>query len=420
MPVSTRRSAARATMNQYTNLFSTSEAAFAKPAQGFDEASHADLTAFFDLSSFTTAEHAPLVIPEQGTGAAQPASFTNAFGGLEAPGSAGALRPVDDSLLDSPLDLELSPASFTSASSISGSPFDFGSAVDYTSPLLSSYGSPLVDSIGAQALADMPSLFAPAPSSLGFEISTAPQWNPQDVVMSAAAAAAQVPAAQVFAPVSSPMEDVKPVLPRLDSTGSLLFDFDLPAVPAITPAPAAIEVAPVAAPEPTPAPAPTSAGKRKTVAQLKKEAALLVEDKAFKPDNFKGFRNTKKPMISYDAPTLPKNYLTESATSRKRAAAAEAKASTPAPANKRARSSSAVPQVELPQTQAEPIAADDLDEEQLSAIELKRRMNTLAARRSRMRKAEFLKSLQDEIDRLKMLNEDLQRENARLKEKCGE
>ena len=44
---------------------------------------------------------------------------------------------------------------------------------------------------------------------------------------------------------------------------------------------------------------------------------------------------------------------------------------------------------------------DDLPDELLSAIELKRRMNTVAARRSRMRKAAHIQGLQDEIDALK-------------------
>ncbi|BGP19122.1 hypothetical protein JCM10213_005637 [Rhodosporidiobolus nylandii] len=401
MAVSTRSRKNQPVMNPQFDMYSAQPAS-SKP---FDEAaSAAELAAFLDLSSFTAAEPAPIAVPDFGV----QSSFLDAFSA--APASTGALRPVDDSLLDSPLDLELSPASFgSSASSFAGSPFDFGSSTDYTSPLMSSYGSPLVGDVGCVSMAgDLPSLFAPAPSAFSMlpTLQTTPQWSPQDVVISQ----------QQQQPVSTPMdEDVKPLVsPALASVqpgASLLFDFPAPA-------PASIEVSP--APVAAPAPAPSPPAKRKTVAQLKKEAALLVEEKAFKKDQFKGFRNTKKPMIDYDAPTLPKNYLTESATSRKRGGSAKAQGSSSA---KRARTASVTPApaaVELPPTAAEPIDADQLNEEQLSAIELKRRSNTLAARRSRMRKAEHLKSLEDQIAALKAINEHLVMENQRLKEKCGE
>ncbi|GAA5825826.1 hypothetical protein JCM11251_000016 [Rhodosporidiobolus azoricus] len=418
MPVTTRRSA-RSTMNPQSYQFFAPQAS---SKSAFDEAA-ADLTAFLDLSSFNApaGENAPLAVGHDFS------SFTHDFK-APAPASTTALRPVDDSLLDSPLGLELSPAS-SYLSSTNGSPFDFaGSVADFTSPLLSSYGSPLVDTLGGCSVSDnLPSLFAP--TSFAMDATATPLWAPQDIVTTPAA-------------VSMPMamEDVKPVispvLTRLDTSSSLLFDIPTSAGPASAAVPPpfsmdqlpSIPVTPVVEDTPS-APAST---KRKTVAQLKKEAAALVEEKAFKKDSFRGFRNTKKPMIDYDAPTLPKNYLTESATSRKRGAS-----STPAPSgpsssgsgsssNKRARTASssagtpAPAPVDLPATAPEPLAAEDLDEDQLSAIELKRRQNTLAARRSRMRKMEHLKGLNDEIERLRMLNEELQRENQRLRDKCGE
>ncbi|GAA5864276.1 hypothetical protein JCM8547_001315 [Rhodosporidiobolus lusitaniae] len=426
MPVSTRRSTK--IMNPAFDFLNVSQASSGK--QAFDEAS-ADLTAFLDLSSFGVSAAEPAAPLSISTADADFAAFANAFVAPSAPASAhGALRPVDDALLDSPLGLELTPSSLaSSASSFSGSPYDLaGSVADYTSPLMSSYGSPLVETLGGQSLiGDFPSLFAPVPAataSFDVAMSAAPSWNPVDAL---------VPVATSSPPFASPsMEDVKPVisptLTRLDSAASLLFDFPGTAP---NPAPAApladIEAAArsllvdesVVTAAPSPAPSSQS-GKRKSVAQLRKEAAALVEEKAFVKDNFKGFRNTKKPMISYDAPTLQKNYLTESATSRKRAASTKPASASPS-SSKRARASATpAPVVELPQTAPEPLAAEDLDEEQLSAIELKRRQNTLAARRSRMRKAEFVKSLQDEIERLKQINEELMRENGRLREKCGE
>jgi hypothetical protein len=444
MPVSTRKSSKIMNMNTHFDAFvpASSKSTFGSSSPSLlflyrtlvltlspitaDEASAADLTAFLDLSSFGVSSSAAadsIAVPDF-------SSFTHAFDVPTPPSpkniATGALRPVDDSLLDSPLGLELTPSSLaSSASSFSGSPYDNAYSMDYTSPLMgSAYGSPaLVDSFGGASLVgDLPSLFASVSSAA---MQALPAWNPQDV----AAQFQQLPQQQheptpVMTSRSPSMEDIKPIIsPDLVSTMGL-FDFSMPPPP-LGPAPAAPVEAVMAAalnltlPEAedvlssSSAAASAAAAKRKSVAQLKKEAAALVEEKAFKKDNFKGFRNTKKPMIQYDAPTLPKNYLTESATSRKRKAA---EASSPAPSSsKRGRSASVAPPVELPQTAAEPLDADDLDESQLSAIELKRRQNTLAARRSRMRKAEFVKSLQDEIDRLKQLNEQLQQENARLK-----
>lgn len=311
----------------------------------------------------------------------QPSSaFSNAFSGL---------RPVDDSLLDSPLDLELSPAS-----SFATSPFDFGhpasSGSEFTSPLLDgSFDSPLVESYPITSVAnDMPSLFAPAPSSFTGA-------GGIDLAALASSIGLSLPPLPSFAPAPAPMmEDIKPVIPsslpvELARTESTLFDI----------------------PSAESTPAQTAAQRRKTAAQIKKEAAASLEEKPFKRDKFTGIRNTKKPPVAYDAPTLPKNYLTESATSKKRAGSAKVAASV----SKRARSEASVtpapaPAPELPQAQPEPINEDNLDDDQLAAIELKRRSNTLAARRSRARKAAYIQELKDEIDRLKQLNEALQGE----------
>ncbi|GAA5903576.1 hypothetical protein JCM8208_003629 [Rhodotorula glutinis] len=409
-PAHRTRQATRKIMNQYTDMFNAQPSA----KGAFDEAA-ADLTAFLDFSSYNTDS---IVIPEATT------EFGNAFGGV--PGAPmGALRPVDDSLLDSPLDLELSPAS-SFASSISGSPFDLAmSSADFTSPLLSSFESPLLESfsLSHSAAGEYPSLFAPAPgadflsassSSSSFAMPAEPQWAPQDLQLPALPPVGAAPV-----PTSSPMEDVKPVIlaspPTLARNESALFDAY------------AIAAAVAAEAEAAPAPQPhtvgvetathTASGKRKSVAQLRKEAAQAMPEQSFKKDKFTGVRNTKKPMIDLDAPTLPKNYLTESATSKKRAGSAKYAASI---VNKRQRSlSSATPAPELPQTQPDPIDAENLDEEQLTAIEMKRRSNTLAARKSRMRKAQHIAEMQDEIARLQSLNETLQAELAAARAGCS-
>ncbi|GAA5864339.1 hypothetical protein JCM8547_005790 [Rhodosporidiobolus lusitaniae] len=164
MPVSTRRSTK--IMNPAFDFLNVSQASSGK--QAFDEAS-ANLTAFLDLSSSGVSAAEPAAPLSISTADADFAAFANAFVATSAPASAhGALRPVDDALFDSPLGLELIPSSLaSSASSFSGSPYDLaGSVADYTSPLMSSYGSPLVETLGGQSLiGDFPSLFAPAPAS---------------------------------------------------------------------------------------------------------------------------------------------------------------------------------------------------------------------------------------------------------------
>lgn len=63
---------------------------------------------------------------------------------------------------------------------------------------------------------------------------------------------------------------------------------------------------------------------------------------------------------------------------------------------------------------------DDLPDELLSAIELKRRQNTLAARRSRMRKAGHLAELQATIDERDARIAALEEEVLALRMKLGE
>ncbi|GAA5843357.1 hypothetical protein JCM9279_002077 [Rhodotorula babjevae] len=416
-PAHRTRQATRKIMNEYTHLFNAQPSA----KGAFDEAA-ADLTAFLDFSSYNTAS---IVVPE-----AAP-EFGHSFGGGVPGAPMGALRPVDDSLLDSPLDLELSPAS-SFASSLSGSPFDLAmSSADFTSPLLSSFESPLLESfsLSHSAAGEYPSLFAPAPgadfltssTSSSFAMPAEAQWAPQDMQLPA------LPPVGGAVPTSSPMEDIKPVIlaspPTLARNESALFDAY--AIAAAVAAEAPLAPAPVV--EAAPAPPQhsvgvetathTASGKRKSVAQLRKEAAQAMPEQSFKKDKFTGVRNTKKPMIDLDAPTLPKNYLTESATSKKRAGSAKYAASI---VNKRQRSmSSATPAPELPQTQPDPIDAENLDEEQLTAIEMKRRSNTLAARKSRMRKAQHIAEMQDEIARLQSLNETLQAELAAARAGCS-
>ncbi|GAA5866624.1 hypothetical protein JCM1840_002405 [Sporobolomyces johnsonii] len=364
------------TMNQYTQQYNALQA-----SSKFDEAA-ADLTAFLDLSSYTNVSSTdPSSVVALSPLDDVNTSFSNAFSFASAPpiDAVAPLRPVDDALLDSPLGLELSPAgSCFTASSISGSPYDLDMTLDFagtSSPLFSTFS-------GSPAFA--PELAFPATSSTGFA-------TPNTITT------AELPSLFAALPLATPaLQDIKPLIEP-----STLLSRN-----------ASAESLPFAA-TPTTEQEETEAQKRKSIAEIKREAAQLVEEKQFTQDKHKGFRNTKKAPVEYDAPTLPKNYLTESATSKKRAGSSKVAASV----NKRARTSASPA---LPPTAATPIAAEDLDEEQLTAIELKRRQNTLAARRSRARKAETFRQLQEEIDRLKQQNEALMAENQRLKEKAGE
>ena len=115
-------------------------------------------------------------------------------------------------------------------------------------------------------------------------------------------------------------------------------------------------------------------------------------------DKFSGTRNTTIAAIPLDAPTMSRSYIIPSSTSRKRAAPASAAATNKkAKAPRSRRSSTPFESFDNP---AEPYDPSELPDELLTAIEIKRRSNTIAARISRNRKAEHLKGLQAEIERL--------------------
>ncbi|EIN12890.1 hypothetical protein PUNSTDRAFT_38965, partial [Punctularia strigosozonata HHB-11173 SS5] len=89
-------------------------------------------------------------------------------------------------------------------------------------------------------------------------------------------------------------------------------------------------------------------------------------------------------LIPLDAPIQPRTYLTPSVTSRKDVPLTFAK--------KRARFDS---------VEVEEEGDLELDAQDLSAIEAKRRQNTLAARRSRRRKAEYQQALERSVEHWK-------------------
>ncbi|POY76503.1 hypothetical protein BMF94_0705 [Rhodotorula taiwanensis] len=426
------------TMIQYTSTDYEMQPAAAKHC--FDE-SAADMSAYLDFTSYATPvlsadNDSFVVIPSTEQHHHQPASFANAFDGQ------AALRPVDDSLLDSPLDLELSPASTFATDSSFSSPFLVDFEGDFAGLSSSTSSSPLTSPLLATDLTSSPSLESVTYPSLfpspAMTTSTTSLLPGGDIDMAALASSLGVPLPPVgpvppmSAPLWSPSAVVAP-LPFIQEEDEELLDVKpVVAVAAAAAPPVVTAAASAAAPTPK---------KRKTSAELKAEVESLVtevpasttaaasmtsaeeeeEEEQRKRDKFTGIRNTKKPPVAYDAPTLPKNYYTESATSKKRCGSTKVAASV-SRAAKRARSASsssssgsstptppevAVVEVELPSAQPEPMPEDEFDESQLSAIELKRRQNTLAARRSRARKSAYIQELKDEIDALKQLNEQL-------------
>ncbi|GAA5873622.1 hypothetical protein JCM3774_004994 [Rhodotorula dairenensis] len=426
-----------APMMQYTNLeFPMQQSALSK----YDE-SAADLSAYLDFSSYATPSSAAPPLHQHHEHQHQlPPSFEHAA-------FAAPLRPVDDSLLDSPLDLELSPASTTydsSSSSCFSSPFlvddhlagsvspvvladfDFGGGSDASSttslfapaPSLTtlmtghSSGGAAGTEIDMVALATslgvtLPPLSAPPPS---FSTSAAPSWTDTPSVQSSEPVS--IPTLPFIREEEDEGEDVKPRVVDLLVVGA---EADANATVTVTSA--------------TTAGGSSSSSKKRKASPASSSpppsSAAAVDDATACPkrDKFTGIRNTKKPPVAYDAPTLPKNYYTESATSKKRGSSSSSSSSAgSASSHKRARSAvSVTPEavaVALPSAQPDPIPEDEFDESQLSAIELKRRQNTLAARRSRARKSAYIQELKDEIDALKQLNEQLQRQVEAAQGRC--
>ncbi|KAK4698557.1 hypothetical protein P7C70_g7716, partial [Phenoliferia sp. Uapishka_3] len=115
-----------------------------------------------------------------------------------------------------------------------------------------------------------------------------------------------------------------------------------------------------------------------------------------KPNGFRAGAATT-PLLPLDAPIQPRSYLLPSATSRKRK-------STPAEREIAKR---------LAEAEASAAPAPEIPDELIAAVERKRTLNSISARKSRMRKQERLGELEGE-------NEKLLRENVELKRRVGE
>jgi len=159
--------------------------------------------------------------------------------------------------------------------------------------------------------------------------------------------------------------------------------FTIPTTPTITPA--SLHSLPSAAQRPTlsvrPSPAPVATPASPVSSSSPHNAAKRVARTA--PTGTR--RNvTPSTLLPPEAPTQTRNYLTPSTTSRKMIPAAfQARA------------------VNHKRERDEEEEEEDFSDSLLGAIEAKRRQNTVAARKSRQRKVEHLRNLEESVDRLR-------------------
>ncbi|KAG8897684.1 hypothetical protein FRB99_008004 [Tulasnella sp. 403] len=147
-----------------------------------------------------------------------------------------------------------------------------------------------------------------------------------------------------------------------------------------------------------------------------------------------GVRKNIKPtdLIPFDAPIQPRNYITPSVTSRKEIPPSVARTFVPNSSRKRSSTSAGLPSAEEmhdeladedPAAAAEALRRREMDPEKaalLEHVEAARRRNTLAARKSRQRKLEHVRNLEELVERLQRENEELQKhkeENEQLRKR---
>ncbi|KAK4047351.1 hypothetical protein OIO90_006210 [Microbotryomycetes sp. JL221] len=391
------------TRNSHTKVMDQLTTSTLQKPSFVDEAGQ-DFASFLDLSFTEQASSLPLPTPTLFSATTQAAT---SLPPATAAAWAHAFTRHDDHMLDSPLGL--SPASLAGNSSINASPFEFGTqAGDFNSPLLSGvFGTPdSLDSTLATPAGEFPSLFGEAPAFKSLSLSnvtSAPVLAPTMIAVSPSIMS--LDGEELMRP-PTPV-DVKPVLNRQERSRST-------------------------APK---------VGLSRLGKSIDEIAAEDMASRQPVKDKFTGTRNTKIKPIPLDAPTIQKNYAVSSATSRKRAPSAVASKLVAAGgstgssnAKKRARRDStpammndmvSSPQCKTPLPQFEgvqdsSINPEDLPDELLTAIELKRRQNTLAARRSRMRKAEHLSELKIQIDQRDQRIFELEQQVLSLKQRLGE
>lgn len=139
-----------------------------------------------------------------------------------------------------------------------------------------------------------------------------------------------------------------------------------------------------------------------------REPARPYTTSSFAPN---GFRGIDTQLLDANAPIQARNYLTPSSTSRKRSASTSNTSieGTTSTSSKRQRSTKPVSSISNSSETPAP--------ENLSAIEIRRQQNTLAARRSRSRKQSKFEELESQNQTLKDENEELRVKVAVLEER---
>ena len=173
---------------------------------------------------------------------------------------------------------------------------------------------------------------------------------------------------------SSKMDSITPTMDPLDSSSM----YTMPQTPAMPPA--HLYNSPFLPPTLSLAPSSSSSA----------TATTSKPSRPTKPMPTGTRRNiTPAALVPLDAPTQPRQYVTPSATSRKALPAAFSKG------KKRARS-----EVDGHGDDDDPEDDDEVDPTTQDAIEAKRRQNTLAARRSRQRKLQHVRVLEEKVEHI--------------------
>lgn len=162
----------------------------------------------------------------------------------------------------------------------------------------------------------------------------------------------------------------------------------------------------------TPAPSDDDYVPSTRTSRKRRSSSTAPRDPATHKRIFTGSRSTPATsLMPSDAPIQPRTYVLPSSTSRKALPIAVSRC-LPRPTGTRRKK---VPAIE----EGAPEALE-LDEEIVMTVEAKRSQNTLAARKSRERKARYLQELEGRVEEQEGELGELRREVERLKRLCGE
>lgn len=296
--------------------------------------------------------------------------------------------------------------------------FPFGEQADSTTPALSVDETPFSANIGSSDFDGIhfEPLFQPQPHAFACAFSTAPLSAPQAAVISAAApqqSTVTCSPKELFADPSSPPFGVEPLTLKsppplapasrpeaLEPIASQLFDLEpgqdlVPESDVDNDPTFAIEAASTAVKKTAKGRAST---KRKRVASV----TPSDDDHADKSDKFTGTRKTSVPLVDLDAPIAPRYAIVLSKSVLNIALMFFLYRSHYTAPSRTSRKDVPVLMQRHFKKQKRDISADategELEPDAKAEIESKRKANTIAARRSRQRKAEHLKSLETSLE----------------------